>query len=444
MVHLSAEGKQTLNAFIEGVGQDPSTPPFVFAATTADGEIYSRGMGFNRVGDSESGLVDIDSVFWICSQSKMITHLAALQLVEAGKLSLSDPVSKYLPEFNNLIVIENFPPPVDISTAADMTPVPPLAIEDLKYHPATNTMTVEHLLTYTSGLFYPFDAVPDWNQDIDNAYSAPQDATDPAGGFLKVIKNGLPGTPLKFEPGTDWTYGYSSDILGFVIEKVTGKSLEVYMKECIFDPLGMTRTSFYQSPNIKEKKIGISYRRRDDGLFQPWDHRIYEDDPDKVFALYGGANILTSSRDYLTLLRHYLQIHSNTLPPGVKPVISRDTLISKIFQPALSPQGKKSLETMLGPIVANMGTGGIQWGYGGMALAMGDWVVEPDPSMAAKMKLRKEGSAFWSGFLNTTHFIDPSTGVAAVFQAQLLPPLDPVILRTAGALEGVLYQGLVG
>ncbi|RXW17483.1 hypothetical protein EST38_g8378 [Candolleomyces aberdarensis] len=443
MVHLSAEGKQTLNAFIDGVGHDPSTPPFVFAATTADGEIYSRGMGFNRVGDSESGLVDIDSVFWICSQSKMITHLAALQLIEAGTLSLNDPVSKYLPEFNKLIVIENFPPPVDISTAADMAPVPPLAVEDLKYHPATKIMTVEHLLTYTSGLFYPFDAVPDWNQDIDNAYSAPQDATDPAGGFVKVIKNGLPGIPLKFEPGTDWTYGYSSDILGFVIEKVAGKSLEVYMKESIFDPLGMTRTSFYQSPHIKEKKIEISYRRHGDGLFQPWGHRIYEDDPDKVFALYGGANLLTSTRDYLTLLRHYLQIHSNTLPPDVKPIISRDTLVSKIFQPALSAQGKKSLETMLGPIVANMGTGGIQWGYGGMALAMGDWVVEPDPSMAAKMKLRKEGSAFWSGFLNTTHFIDPSTGVAAVFQAQMLPPLDPVVLRTAGALEGVLYQSLV-
>jgi CubicO group peptidase (beta-lactamase class C family) len=94
---------------------------------------------------------------------------------------LGDPVSEYLPEFKNLIVIEELPDPVDISTT-------PPALESVKYRPATNVMTVEHLMTFTSGLFYPSGAVLDWDKDIKNTYTAPQDEANPAGGFIKGIK----------------------------------------------------------------------------------------------------------------------------------------------------------------------------------------------------------------------------------------------------------------
>lgn len=112
-----------------------------------------------------------------------------------------------------------------------------------------------------------------------------------------------------------------------------------------------------------------------------------------VFALYGGASILTSARDYLTFLRHLLQIHSNTLPTGVEPIVTREMLVFKVFRPALSKRSQESIETMLGPVVGFMGGGGIQWGYGGMALTMGDWAVGL-PADGTKMGLRKAGSAF--------------------------------------------------
>ena len=190
-------------------------------STVDDEEIYFNYGGFNSVDDPSSGEVNRDSIFRICSQTKLITHarysftditpqltvyhfllqLAALQLIEKGKLQTDSPVSAYLPVFENPIILDDF------------------SAEDPTFKPATKVVRVEHLLNFSSGLFYPDIAV------ISLSYTTKHDKEDPVGHFYNLIKVGLPlemslvyiirkyadlfiqgdlpSLPLKFEPGTE-------------------------------------------------------------------------------------------------------------------------------------------------------------------------------------------------------------------------------------------------
>ncbi|KAF6754612.1 beta-lactamase/transpeptidase-like protein [Ephemerocybe angulata] len=386
-------------------------PPFVFGVTSAEGEIYLRAHGKGRV-DKEGleGELNSDTASWICSESKLITHVAALQLIERGDLALETPVSDYLPQLNNLVIVN----------------------EGAKeWRPATRVMTVEHLLHHTSGLFYssdPSDGVPDWDQDLHNPYTAPQDAQDSVGNFLSLIKVHLPGIPVKFEPGTDWAYGWSSDILGFVIEKVSGMSLEAYLQKFIFQPLQMRRTTFLPTEQIKENMICISFRKTmGDGTMEvvPWGHRYYETDPDKVHLFCGGGHLISSTNDYLAFLRHLLQIYAGS---AQQPIVSRNHIM-ELFESSLDPTSQRTMEEFMRYV---MPVDGVQWSRG-QAVTLNDW-----PGM------RREGSGFWAGFLNTYYWIDPKAGIAAVFQSQYFPPLDSRFLTLRETLEKTLYSGLEG
>ncbi|KAF5329846.1 hypothetical protein D9611_013407 [Ephemerocybe angulata] len=380
MARLSSA--KALNSFIDQLGLD--VPPFVFGVTSAKEEIYLRAHGKGRV-DKEGleGELNSDTASWICSESKLITHVAALQLIERGDLALETPVSDYLPQLNNLVIVNE---------------------GTKEWRPATRVMTVEHLLHHTSGLFYssgPSGGVPDWDQDLHNPYTAPQDAHDSVGKFLGLIKGDLPGIPVKFEPGTDWAYGWSSDILGFVIEKVSGMSLEVYLcvflqpekgqnratgtysesrisQKFIFQPLQMRRTTFLPTKQIKENMICISFRKKlGDGTMEvvPWGHRYYETDPDKVHLFCGGGHLISSTNDYLAFLRHLLQIYAGS---AQQPIISRNHIM-ELFESSLDPTSQRTMEEFMRDV---MPVEGVQWSSG-QAINLKDW-----PGM------RREGSGF--------------------------------------------------
>jgi CubicO group peptidase (beta-lactamase class C family) len=110
-----------------------------------------------------------------------------MQLVNSGRLSLSTPVSQYIPEFENLVVIEDVPPIPDL-IAQTKAGTPPEPKPTLKYHAAKEVMRIEHLMHHTSGLFYPFDVLPDWDKEQDTPYAGPHDPKDPVGAFLRAIK----------------------------------------------------------------------------------------------------------------------------------------------------------------------------------------------------------------------------------------------------------------
>jgi len=165
-------------------------PGFVFGVTTAEEEIYFNGGGHRVLNDPSSGDITPDSVFFICSQTKLITHvspyllsyyyfpfilylaqLAALQLIERGCIQVDDPVSKYVPEFTNLIVLD------DVMKA------------DPSYTPAKEVVTVKHLLNFTCGLFYPWEEIVKGEMIVQ--YSSPHNKEDPIGEFFRLVRVGI-------------------------------------------------------------------------------------------------------------------------------------------------------------------------------------------------------------------------------------------------------------
>jgi len=220
-------------------------------------------------------------------------------------------------------------------------------------------------------------------------------------------------------------YGYSSDTLGFIVEKITGQTLEEYCQENIFKPLGMTSTSFYLTPELQAKAIDLAFNA--DGKFQHFVDRtkLIEKEPSRVKLHLGGVGLYSSFKDYLALLRHFLQIKAGKTPPNA--ILSANT-VQEMFTPTLSLAGSKSLDLFLSFVGVPPGN---QWGT---ALALR---TEDKPGQ------RKKGSAFWSGWAGTFGHIDPEAGVAVVFGTQLVPSLtEGEIFRLQGEFEHILYSGL--
>ncbi|KAF8152902.1 beta-lactamase/transpeptidase-like protein [Crassisporium funariophilum] len=404
MVALTASGKKALDNLVERVVKENNIPGFVLGAAAVDGEVYFRGGGSNVVGDPASGDVNEDSVFWICSQTKLIAHLAGLKLVEQGKISFETPVSDYIPEFANPVIVD------------DVTSDKP------SFKPAKTVIRMKHLFNFSSGLFYPVNRPTPYS--LPDAYTAAHDKQDYISEFYRIITGDLPGLPIKFEPGTDFVYGWSSDTIGFVVEKVCGMTLEEYCKENIFKPLGMT-SSFYLTPELESKLVGLTFRR--DGKLEPWaDHtKLIERDPSKVMRHLGGVGLYSSLKDYLTLLRHLLHMRLYHLMPGnaTNPILKVET-VRDLFVGTLTEEGSKSLDLFTAHYT------GLQWSTG-LAVTADDWP-----------KRRRKGSAFWSGWAGTYGFIDPKTGVAAVFGTQIVPSRDAEILKLYAEFEETLYAGL--
>jgi len=243
---------------------------------------------------------------------------------------------------------------------------------------------------------------------------------DPASEFFKIVIGELPALPLKFEPGTDFVYGWSSDALGFIVEKVSGQTLEQFCKEHIFDPLGM-KASFYLTPDLKERAVNLAYRDENRNL-HPWANQveIIEQDPTKVRVHLGGVGLYTSMRDYLKLLRHLMQIHAGRQVPNA---ILKAEIVHDIFVPALPEKGVKSLSEMI--MIE-----GTSWST---ALAV---CTQGYPGC------RRKGSVFWGGWAGTRGFIDPTTGIAAVFGVQVTLTENFETDKVMSRLETTLYESL--
>jgi CubicO group peptidase (beta-lactamase class C family) len=210
-----------------------------------------------------------DTIFRIYSMSKAITTAAALNLYDAGKIGLDDPVSKYIPSFANL----------KVATADGLrAPARPVTVRDLMLH--------------TSGLTY--GGGPD---ALKEAYGRlkPMDATN-----LAEMAEKLSQIPLAFDPGTDWTYGVGIDVLGRVIEVASGESLDVFLDKTIFKPLGMTDTAFNVPPE-KIARFAANYSRSPEGL------KLMDAPADSKYAkpvtfYSGGGGLVGTAMDYMKFL----------------------------------------------------------------------------------------------------------------------------------------------
>jgi CubicO group peptidase (beta-lactamase class C family) len=258
------------------------------------GIVYQKAFGIKNPLTNEK--YSTDDIFRIASMTKAITSIAVLKLWEDGKINLDDPIEKYIPEFKDTKILETFNE------------------KDSSYSskPSTKKITIRQLLTHTSGVGYDFI---DGNPSIKAIFHKKKQSFMKNGVMCfcdedvtigEAIRN-LAEVPLHHEPGEKFTYSMGLDVLGYMIEIVTGKKLDVFYREEIFDPLDMNDTYFYLPDNKKERLVPVQTKKDDDWVIFE-DDRFNENYPvegkRKFFA--GGCGLSSTVEDYYKFLSVFL------------------------------------------------------------------------------------------------------------------------------------------
>lgn len=220
-----------------------------------------------------------NSLYRIFSMTKPITAVAIMTLYDQGKLQLDDKVSKYIPEFSQTTVYKK----VDGKHGTE---------------PQKNEMTIRHLLTHTSGIPYG------WQKSYtDSVYAARklmmQDWS------IEEMSKDLSTIPLKFQPGTKYEYGLGIDVAGYIVEVVSGKTLDAYFKSAIFDPLKMDDTAFYLSEE-KRDRMSVNYTHDENGKIKVQENMLSLEDNTPPKLLLGGAGLISTLTDYERFCRMLL------------------------------------------------------------------------------------------------------------------------------------------
>lgn len=323
---------------------------------------------FEPLGERDEGQpMRRDAIFRIASMSKPITSTAVMILFEEGRFLLDDPVSRYLPELANLKVV-----------------VPGNGDGPLVTEPAKEELTIRHLLTHTSGLIYSafhpgplaqaYDRAGIWNGDL--------------AGLVEKL-----GTlPLAHQPGTAWEYGVSTDVLGRLVEVVSGKPFGTFLEERIFAPLGMRDTAFYVPP-AKHDRLAAHYRARDEGGLERAPVAFDASAPPRLPS--GGGGLMSTAGDYARFLQ--MLLNGGELD-GVRIL------------------GRKSVELMTVDHVRGLPRAGIlpdNYGFGLGFAVLGELGRSGIPG--------SPGTYTWSGIFNTFFWVDPQEELIGVFMTQITP-----------------------
>jgi len=373
-------------------------PGVVAVAATSDGVLYEGAFGKRDLVKGTD--MTLDSVFWIASMTKALTGTAAMQLVEQGKLQLDEPIGKLLPDLAAPQVLEGF----------DDKGEP-------KLRPAKRPITLRMLLTHTAGFTYDF-----WDADTAryNKY-----ANVP--GIISC-KNAALKTPLAFDPGDRWEYGINIDFVGKAVEAVSGQNLDVYLREHIFQPLGMKDTSFVLRPDQMARLVSMHARGADGGL-APIEFGI----PQEPEFFMGGGGLYGTGRDYLAFLQ--MLMHggefngARILRPETVAQMSKNNIgdinISRVVLKTTAPTATPDVD--MGQLFPGQD---VKWGL--------SFLINPQQGPAG----RSGGSLTWAGLANTYFWVDPSKRVAGVILTQILPFTDPHVLNLYAALESGVYKSL--
>lgn len=339
--------------------------------------------------DRERGTpLKADSLFRIYSMTKPVTSVAFMMLVEEGLVALDEPVAKYIPEWANLGVFA-------AGTDAGWATTPP-----------SRPMMIIDLLRHTSGLTYGFQM----QGNIDAAYRKLKVAEDLRFGTLDEFIAKLATIPLQFSPGDAWNYSVSTDVLGYLVGKISGMPFERFLQERIFGPLGMTDTSF-TVPADKAHRLTACYAAGVLGskAVKPGAPAL-QDDPAKSPYLTetgfhsGGGGLVSTADDYMRFAR--MLLNGGELD-GVR------LLGPKTVQLMASNHlpGGKDLTQMSKSLFSEATYAGVGFGLG--------FGVTIDP--AATMLAGSKGDFFWGGAASTFFWVDPVEDLAVVFLTQLLP-----------------------
>jgi CubicO group peptidase (beta-lactamase class C family) len=377
-----------IGELLEGTVEDRAVPGVVALVGDRDGVLYEGAFGLLNVDGSDP--VRADTMFAIMSMTKALTSVSALQLIEGGALELEQQVADILPAFGELQVLEGFDG------------------ETPRLRPPARQATIRHLLTHTSGAAYSF-----LNADV-LRYRQLTGTPDETSGQLAMLE-----VPLVADPGTRWEYGTSTDWLGQVVEAVSGKDLASYCKERIFDPLGMSDTTFRLNDQQAARTMALHHRLPDGGLLQQ-----SLDFPEPEFAS-GGAGAYTTGPDYMRFMRALLRggelDGERVLRPETVELAFNDHLdgavLPDVMQAAI-PEFSNDVPSL--PFTEG-------WGLGFRL------VLEDMPGM------RRSGTADWGGLFNCNYWIDRTAGIAGALLTQVLPFYDAQIVEAAAAFEQGVY-----
>ncbi len=375
--------------------------PGWLVVVSRDGRVVHLGVRGQR--DVEAGRpVQLDTVFRIGSMTKPITSVAALMLYEEGAFELKDPVGRFVPSFSDVRVYRR-------GSAAR-----------LETDPVVEPVRIWHLLTHTSGLTYGFRRT----DPVDALYRAAGfDLGAPPGMDLAAGCDALAQLPLLFEPGTEWNYGMSTDVLGRVIEVVSGQALDEFLTRRVFEPLGMTDTAFWVAGSHPDR-VAVAYAA------DPADERPVRDDtlgkavPRRPEFLMGGGGLLSTAADYHRFTQMLLR--GGELD-GVRLLGSR--MLRYMTQNHL-PRGV-DLETFGRPIFPRTYFAGVGFGLGVSVLT--------DPTK--NKVLRSAGEFGWGGVFNTYFWVDPIERITALFLAQVL--MSPTQFQIRPQLHQLVNQALI-
>ena len=385
---LSGPRLQHIDRFIQEKYLDTRKLPCALTLVERNGHVaHSSALGHMDL--ERKRPLQEDTIFRIYSMTKPLTSLALMMLVEEGRISLDDPVHRYIPQWRELGVYEGG------------------FIGGFRTKRTSAPMRVVDLMRHTSGLTYGFQQ----RTNVDAAYRKLHLGEIPTAVSLEQMIDELAKVPLEFSPGSAWNYGISTDVVGYLVGKVSGQPFEQFLRSRILDPLGMTDTDF-MVPAAKAARFAACYAATPKGGM------VLQDDPQTSFFLKpptfvsGGGGLVSTAADYLRFCR--MLLNGGELD-GVR-LVSPKTL--ELMSHNHLPGGK-DLPDLAVSLFSEVTYAGVGFGLG--------FAVSVSP--ARGLLPGSPGDISWGGLASTYFWVDPREQLIVIFMTQLTPSATYPIRR---------------
>lgn len=375
------------------VNSDPRVPGVVAMVTDRGKNIYEGAAGLRRIGEDTA--MTTDDVFAIFSTTKAITATAVLQLVEEGKLDLDAPAKNYAPDIGKLQVIEGFE-----------------ANGEPRLRAPRRDITTRMLMLHTAGFGYDF---------FSETYNRlAQERGQPS--VITASKAALM-TPLLFEPDESWEYGTNIDWCGQVVEGISDRRLGEVFQTRIFEPLGMSSTTFELNDSLRHRLAGM-HAREEDGSLTPMDFEL----PDKPEIHMGGHGLYGTVQDYMHFIRMWLNDgageNGRVLKAETVQMAVRNHLGQRKITPFKGVIPSLSNDAEFFPGLSK------SWSF--------SFMVNDEQAPTG----RPAGAIGWAGLANLFYWIDRQNGFGGFWATQILPFGDPVSFTGYMELETAFYDSL--
>ena len=387
-VGLSSHRLARLDAFVERNYIEPGKLKGAVLAVARRGQVAHLS-ALGQMDAERARPMREDAIFRIYSMTKPLTTTAFMMLVEEGLAALDDPVSKFIPEWKDMGVFDGG-----------------VLQQGFRSKPCSRPMQIIDLLRHTSGLTYGFQN----RTNVDAAYRELGIGEVAARGTLDSMIAGLSRVPLEFSPGEAWNYSVSTDVLGYLVGKISGQPFEQFLKRRVIEPLKMVDTDFHVTPT-KADRLGACYSLTPKGV-------VLQDDPRKSPYLApptfvsGGGGLVSTARDYMRFCQMLLNggelEGARLLSPKTLELMGANHL-----------PGGQDIATMSRSMFSEAAYAGLGFGLG--------FSTTIDP--AATLIPASKGDLSWGGAASTFFWVDPREDLAVVLMTQLLPSSSYPIRR---------------